>query len=229
MSRANFLPAVFVGLAIGAAACTLRAPAAPPDGGTAALRVSAQVSGTPIATLVVRVTAPDIPNALVFNLERVGDVAAGILRVPPGDGREFAAEAYDSRGDLTHEGSTIADVRLGVNPPLTLRLLARAGQVPVSVVVASHAVVVTPAVAEPALGETLTLSAQVVATDGTVLPGTVAWASTNPARAAVARNAAGQGVVTTLDTGAVQIVAAYEGAAGVSALTIVPGLTTLAR
>ena len=61
--------------------CLPRDPAGPEGRAVqASLLVRADLSGTPIATVVVEVTAPDIATPLVFNFPRIGDVAADASR-----------------------------------------------------------------------------------------------------------------------------------------------------
>jgi hypothetical protein len=89
-------------LAAAVAACSGDSTGSQP-GGEAQLQVSANVSATPISTLVVEVTAPDIANPLVFNLQVQNGTASGTLKMPPGDSRTITVKAYDSSGQVTHE------------------------------------------------------------------------------------------------------------------------------
>src|SRR5881296_2848755 len=72
--------------------------------------VTANVVGTPIATLVVTVTAADIATPLVFNLTVHDGTATGTIKLPPGAARLITVEAFDSNGDVTHEGHKTIDV-----------------------------------------------------------------------------------------------------------------------
>src|SRR6058998_4228572 len=56
-------------------------PSRPPE---MTLLVQADLSGTPVATVVVEVTAPDIPTPLVFNIPIVDRIASGTITVPAG-------------------------------------------------------------------------------------------------------------------------------------------------
>jgi hypothetical protein len=184
----------------------------------AALAITANVSGTTISTLVVRVSAADIGTPLVFNLAVSGGVASGIVEVPTGAARLFVAEALDASGQVTHDGSATVDVQRGVNPPLAITLRARTGEVPITVTVGELSVVVTPASAALEAGGQLQLIATITASDGRPIPGaTATWASSNPARGSVGPD----GVVTALAEGEVEIVASYRGVSGTS-LVIVP-------
>jgi alpha-tubulin suppressor-like RCC1 family protein len=188
-----------------------------PAGERVPLRVTANVSGTTIGTLVVTVSAADIPSPLVFNLQIAGGVAAGTLHVPPGTRRTFAAQAFDAAGEVTHEGSVVADVLRGPNPPRSITLLPVTGGVPVTVSFGSVSVVVTPAQVQLELGAQVQLTVSITDEHGAPVQGAAAvWASANPARAQV--DAAG--VVTALTPGEVQVMATYAGMGGSSMITV---------
>lgn len=189
----------------------------PDDGSTSAIRVTANTSGTPINTLVVQVTAADISSPLVFNLQSVNGVASGTIKVPPGTARTFTVRAYDSTGELTHEGSATIDVNAGNNnAPLSITLGPRSGHVAVTVTFGAASVIVSPASATMLDDSTLQLTAVVVNAQGDTIDATVEWATSNPARATVSAT----GLVTAVDTGTVQIHATYEGMGGFSSITI---------
>jgi hypothetical protein len=186
-------------------------------GETSAIRVTANTSGTPIATLVVRVTAADIATPLVFNLQSVDGVATGTIKVPPGTARTFTVQAFDSGGAVTHEGSATIDVSAGNgNAPLTITLGPRSGHVPVTVSFGAASVIVDPASATVLDDSTLQLTAYVLNAQGDTMDVEVEWATSNPARATVSST----GLVTAVDTGTVEIHATYEGFGGFSVLTI---------
>lgn len=107
-------------------------------GDEALLQVSANVASTPINTLVVEVTAPDIPNKLVFNLQVQNGTASGTIKMPSGTSRTIAVKAYDSSGQITHEGSVTLDVDQGQNPPVSIAMGPRSGHVPITVTVGDH-------------------------------------------------------------------------------------------
>src|SRR5437773_10857383 len=75
--------------------------------GEAKLVLFADVSGTSVATVVVDVTAPDIPTALVFNVPVVNGHAMDTILVPAGSNRTIAILAYDAGGVDTHSRSTV--------------------------------------------------------------------------------------------------------------------------
>ena len=62
----------------------------------------ADVSGTAVATVVVEVTAPDIPAPLVFNFIVTDGIASGTITIPAGTGRTITIRAFDAGGVETH-------------------------------------------------------------------------------------------------------------------------------
>jgi hypothetical protein len=126
-------------------------PTAPGGQELVPLRLTANVSGTTINILVVTVSAADMPVPLIFNLlvpmaagAGPTGIASGTLRVPPGTGRTFLVQAFDTNGDVTHEGSETVHVVRGPNPPLAITIYPRAGQVPIVVSLGSYGVLVAP-------------------------------------------------------------------------------------
>ncbi|HEU4830459.1 MAG TPA: MopE-related protein [Gemmatimonadales bacterium] len=211
------LPFLIAGsAALGACAAE---PVAP--GGTepeASIRLSANVTNTPIDLLVVTVTAADIAVPAVFNLPVVGGLASGTLRVPPGQARLFSVTAFDETGEVTHDGSATRDIQRGQNEPLTIPLTPRSGQVPVTLVFGDFSVEVQPAlhVMDLSVATTFQLGVNVMDTQGFPVSGDVTWATTNPALATVSST----GLVTGHLPGEVDIVASYNGIAGVSHFTL---------
>ena len=204
-------------------------PVGPGPGDTeASIRVFANVANTPIDILVVTVSAPDITIPPVFNLPVVEGVASGTVRVPPGLTRTFAVTAYDASGEITHDGSATRDVQRGQNPPLSIPLTPRSGQVPLTISFGDFSVVVAPASAEIDLADPMTAFTQLTVTvtnaQGDVIASPdVAWATTDPSRAQVNQ----LGLVTGLLAGEVDIVATYNGIAGISHITLIGALPTL--
>lgn len=186
------------------------------------LHISANVSGTPINTIAVSVTADDIHEPQIFNFT-IGDggIASGTLEVSPGHARTFTAQGFDVNGIVTHEGSAVMDVVKGTNPPLALTMRPKTGSIVVTVTVASVGLIVSPAVVNVVRGATAQLTAQVTdqAAGGTIVG--VVWASSNPAVATVSAG----GVVTALTTGTANIVANYAGIASTSTVTVIDGST----
>jgi len=64
--------------------------------GDATLIIRADVSATSVATVVVAVTAPDIPATLVFNIPVSNGVASGLITIPAGSNRAIALQAGQS-------------------------------------------------------------------------------------------------------------------------------------
>src|SRR6266550_2650198 len=191
-------------------------PAGPGAQTMAELRVSAMVAGTPINLLVVLVTASDIPTPLAFNLSVQNGVAQGTIRLPPGMRRMITVDAYDTDGDITAEGSKTIDVKPGQNPPVSIPLVSKAGQVTITVTIGPVSVVVQPTAPTVQVGATLPLAVTITAANGDVLAGPVDWATTNPAVATVDANGNVMGVMP----GTVDIVASFAGVAGVSHVTV---------
>lgn len=190
-----------------------------PGGDEARLRVTAFVVGTPVATLVLDVSATDIPQPLLFNLTASNGTASGTLRLPPGEARTIAVRAFDAAGEVTHEGTLVVDIKPGPNPPVTITLRPRAGQLPITVTFGELSVLVAPATLSIPAGRTAPLTATVIDVDGNALPAAVDWATSNPAFASV--NASG--TVTGILPGAVTIAATYEGVVGYAQVTIMEG------
>src|SRR5439155_1743859 len=143
MSRFGWTAACALAGVVLSSSCELR-PTGPSTQELAELRVSALVAGTPIDLLVVRVTALDIPTPLVFNLPVQNGVAQGTIRLPPGIKRTITVDAYDTDGDITAEGIKTIDVKPGQNPPVSIPLVSKAGQVTITVTIGPVSVVVQP-------------------------------------------------------------------------------------
>src|SRR5689334_578904 len=107
-------PAVSVGFLVALASCSGPGGVGPPPP-EATIGITADVSGTTVATIVVRVTASDIPTALVFNIPIVNGVATGTITVPAGSNRTITIRGFDAGGVETHEGSVTLSVQAGTN------------------------------------------------------------------------------------------------------------------
>jgi hypothetical protein len=185
------------------------------------LRVSANVAGTPVTVLTITVTADDIATPLVFNFHVANGMATGTVNVSPGPARTFTARAFESLGQITHEGSATVDVLRGPNPPLTIPMVPRSGQVPITVTVAEVSVVLEPASAWLMPGETLNPTALITDAGGQPIEGAEpTWATTNPAIAVVDET----GLVTAVAVGETQIVAVFAGVAGLMWVQVGDGL-----
>ncbi len=186
------------------------------EGDGTALSVTAVVVGTPIDVIVIDVTAPDLATPLVFNLTAVDGVAAGTIRVSPGSARTLRARGYDTAGEITHEGSVTVDVARGTNAAVSIPMVPRSGQLPVSVVIGPVSIVVQPLVMELVPGGTAQATAIIRAPSGELVTAAPEWASTDPSVAIVDAS----GLVTARRDGDAQIVATYGGTAGVASLHV---------
>jgi Big-like domain-containing protein len=182
----------------------------------ARLVLSAVVTGTPIAVVTAEVTAADIATPLLFNLSITNGVATGTLRLPPGAARTVTVRAFEESGSITHEGSVTVDIRAGQNPPVTITLRPRAGQLPITATLGEVSVVITPATLDLTVGTTAQLTATIVDANGDPVNGTVEWAVGNPAFASVSLS----GLVTGLVEGQTEISASFDGVAGGATVTV---------
>lgn len=116
----------------------------PRGGGEASLVVTANVSATSVALVVVEVTAPDIATPLIFNIPISGGVATGTITIPAGSDRTITIRAFDAGDVQTHNGSVTIDVPAGTNPTVSLVLTPLHGDVPIEATLGSFTVSVTP-------------------------------------------------------------------------------------
>jgi len=183
----------------------------------ASLQVYLSVASTGVTSVVVKVTAPDIPDTLAFNLNIESGTASGTISVPTGANRTFIVSAYDAGAIPTYRGQTIINVQPGTNPTVTIVLLPLTGNQPIVVVLGSIVVIISPPLDTLQAGDTVRLRATVMTGSGvTVVP--VQWATLNPGLATVDTG----GLVTASSAGSVQIVAAYGGVGGSAALQVIP-------
>jgi Bacterial Ig-like domain (group 2) len=187
-------------------------------GGAATLHIRADVSGTSVATVVVDVTAPDIPAALVFNIPIANGVAAGVITVPAGSRRTIAMRAFDAGHVETHSGSITLDIQPASNPTVSLVLQPLTGDVPINVTLGAIIITVTPSSVSLAAGDTMRLAAAIEDWNGNPMVGTVLWATHDPGIAGVD----GAGLVTALHAGATTISVTFQGAAGSAAVSVTP-------
>ena len=194
-----------------------------PGGGEASLILRADVAGTPVAMVVVEVSAPDIAPPLVFNITITGGVATGMITIPAGSNRAIAMRAYDAGGVLTHQGSTTVNVQAGTNPWISITLTPLSGGVEINATLGSFAVTVTPTATTLSLSglTTVGLSAIIVDEKGHVVADTLSWATQNPGVASVAGNStATPGLVTAVGLGETHVLATYNGAVGSATITV---------
>jgi len=155
-------------------------------GREAHLVLTADVSGTRIAQVVVEVSAPDIARPLVFNVAVQNGTASALLTLSAGSDRTITMRAYDSAGVEIHRGAATLAVREGTNPPLSLTLLPLRGDVPITVTIAGVAVTVSPARDTIVIGgRPLRLAAAVTTSAGQPVNVQVQWASLDPSCAIV--------------------------------------------
>jgi len=219
------LTAVFlvaIGFAIGCRDGGLTGPDGIPDG-NGRLSVVATFALNTATNLVIEVSAPDIPEALVFNLPIVNGTATGSVTIPAGGNRLIVVRAFDGRTE-THRGSQNVTIVEGVNAALSITLLPLAGTVPVTVSFGVAVVSVTPLVWANEVDDTVRFAATVM--DGTgamVVNPIIRWASTDTRRLTIDS----LGLATSRDTGEVMVVAVAGGAAGRATITVAPGDTLI--
>jgi cysteine-rich repeat protein len=204
------------------AGCSARSPGATTSqgGNLATVVVSAAVVGTPIATMLITVSAADIPVPLAFNLQIQEGYATGTLRIPPGTLRTFTATAFDSVGNVTHEGVITVDVQPGQNPPLVIVMTPRAGQVPITIFLGQVSIQISPPQIALAIGDRTTFAATVWNTQGEVLGAAVQWASYNPGIAPIDPST---GDLVCNAPGSTRVAAVVSGVAGEAMVTCLGG------
>jgi uncharacterized protein YjdB len=202
------------------AACSTGDVTRPPSG-QASLIVHVNVAGTAVATVVVDVSAPDIPTPLVFNITVTGGVANGTITIPAGSNRAIAIRAFDGTGVQTHSGSTTITVQAGINPGISITLNPLAGDVPIEATLGSFSVTVTPTPNTLSLAGAQTVQLTAVVLDAlghTVGVPTVNWATHDPGIASVSAT----GSVSAVSVGQTDIFATFHGAVGSAAITVTP-------
>jgi hypothetical protein len=216
--------------ALSSAVCTIvlivalascgQGPTGPGPGTQATLVISANLAGTAAATVVVDVTAPDIPTMLVFNIPVVNSVATGTITVPAGSNRTLTLRVFDAGGTETHSGSTTVNIAPGTNATMAITLTPLTGNLPINATLGSYVVTVTPNSANLSLSgsSTAQLSATIMDTQGHPTSGVVTWATNDPGVATVSA----AGLVTATGTGTTSISAVFQGVTGTSAITVAP-------
>lgn len=192
-----------------------------PDGippGSGRLSVVAVFELNTATSLVIEVTAPDIPQALVFNLDIVNGTATGSVTIPAGANRTITVRAFDGRTE-THRGSRTVTIVEGTNPALSMQLLPLAGTVPVTVSFGVAVVSVTPLVWSLPVDSVVVFSATVMDATGAMQTNPIVrWASTDTRKLTIDST----GRATARDTGSVTVVAVSGGAAGRGTVTVTP-------
>jgi hypothetical protein len=209
----RLLAAVFVvtALSIGCRDGGITGPDRIPAG-SGRLSVVATFELNTATNLVIEVTAPDIPQALVFNLDIVNGTASGSVTIPAGANRLITVRAFDGR--------TVTIVE-GVNPPLSLSLLPLAGTVPVTVSFGVAVVNVTPMLWTLPVDSMVVFAATVMDATGAMQTNPIVrWASTDTRKLTIDS----LGRATARDTGSVMVVAVSGGAAGRATVTVTPAV-----
>lgn len=188
-------------------------------GTMATIPVRAAVQSPAVSTLAVTVTAPDITDPLVFDLELQDGLAEGTLRVPAGSDRTFTVRAFDADGTETHEGSATTDVKPGQNPPLVVTLAPLAGGQPIQVILGELTLDVAPQTASVGSGDTARLVATVTGASGDTVDVAVVWATDAPAVATVDSS----GLVTGVMPGQARIQASAAGVTAGADVTVTEG------
>ena len=208
---------LWVALACFAASTSCTPSVVGPPSGEATLHLTADLSTTAVATLVVEVSAADIPTVLVFNVPITSGVASGTFTVPAGSDRTFTLRAFDAQGVETQIGSVRVNIQAGTNPSISIVLTPLTGDVPINATLGSLHVTVTGVLTlQP--GDTASLFASIKDQDGNPVSGTVAWATRDPGVASVSAN----GLVTAIAAGNARISATFHGVTGVAAVTVLP-------
>jgi uncharacterized protein YjdB len=171
-----------------------------------------------VATIVVQVTATDIPTALVFNIPIINGVASGTVTVPAGSNRTIMIRGFDAGGVVTHSGSVTLNVQAGTNPAVSIVLTPLTGDVPITATLGQFVVTVSPPSANLSIAGTTQLSATIKDTQGNTVNGVVSWATLNPGVATVDAS----GLVTGTGAGSTTISAVFHGVTGVATVTVGP-------
>jgi Bacterial Ig-like domain (group 2) len=190
----------------------------PPTGSTATLSVTADLSGTAVATVVVDVSASDISTMLVFNIPIVNGIASGTVTIPAGSNRTIVLRGYDAGGVETHTGTVTTTVQPGSNATLSLVLTPLTGDVPINATLGYYIVTVTPPSPSLSVNGTAQLTATIKDSDGNPIAGVVSWATHDPGVAIVDAT----GLVTATGAGTTTISAVFQGIAGNTSVTVTP-------
>jgi hypothetical protein len=191
-----------------------------PDGRTVSLLVRADLSATATASVVVVVTATDIPTPLVFNLAVSNGTASGTVTLPVGSARTITMHAYDAGGVETHRGAVTVNIQAGINPTIVLVLTPLAGDVGINVTLGSLVITITPGADTLAVAGTAVFSAAIVDGTGAPILQPVTWGSMHPGIATVASTGDRTAQVTAVAPGVTTVVASFGGAAGSATIVV---------
>lgn len=229
---------LFLGVLLIAGACG-DSPAGldDPTIGEGSVEIQASLRSPTVSTLVTEVTASDLSDRLLFNLELTGTdtdgdgvddafSASDVLTVPAGGERRFEVRAFDGSGIRTHEGSSVMDVHPGPNASaVVVTLNPLTGERPIQIVLGSFDVTVIPESATIDAGATQQFTAEVTDENGPVDGADPRWATSNPGVAAVD----GTGLATGNAEGTARIAATWMGVGGEAALTVSGGTGSPSR
>jgi hypothetical protein len=215
---------------LGSIGCGTVTDIPPVNGESARLAVSANVSSTTIATMVVTVTGPGITPPLVFNLTISGGTATGSITLPAGSNRKLELDAFDDKGIKTHHGeTTIAEVKAGANPGITIVLLPLTGQQTVTASLGSVTISITPNPGNVTVGGQTTFTVTLTdSNNNPIVPSAseLSCATSKPALFSVGATNVVGGVVTCVASGILvgsgEIVATYNGFAGIATVNVTP-------
>ena len=193
------------------------------EGTSAPITVAATLTAAQQATIAgmsVEVTGPGIATPIIATLTVNGATVNGTVQVPVGSSRTFTVRAYDAQGVEAYNGSATATVVAGTTPPLTVRMSAIEGSVPIDVTVGTYGVTLTPPAPSVAVNGEVTLTANVTA-NGQNVAGALTWGVVNPALVMLTVAPDGRSaVVRGRIVGTTRVVASYEGTAAASTVTI---------
>lgn len=182
----------------------------------AKLVLFANLAGTSVTTVVVNVTASDIPSPLVFNIAVNNGIASDTIGIPAGSHRTIDMRAYNASGVETHSGSTVVDIQPGTNPTITVVMQPLTGDLPITVSLGSQTVTVSPSALQLPAADTARLAASITDWNGHPVSGSVRWATSDPSVATVDAT----GLVTAVRSGSTTIVATFQGAGGHATITV---------
>jgi len=205
---------------LGVGSCLAREPTGSPQFVETTMLLRANLSGSGVASIVVKVTAPDFPETLTFNIPIVNTVASGTITLRAGSDRTITMRAFDAGGVATHTGSVTIDVHPGANAAVSMVLMPLTGDGSIEVTLGSFTVTVTPAASAVTVGDTITLTASILDANGTAVSGQVTWATLAPAIASVVTTGQQTGRVTAVGPGATGVVATYGGVAGQTTMVV---------
>lgn len=184
----------------------------PIAGGDARLQLQASVAGTSARTLLVSVTARDLPAAIMFQIDAVDGVVTSPLTIPSGPARTISIRALNPEGLVTHSGSLTVDLVEGANVTSTVILSPEGGGPTIHATLGVYVVTVNPEVSELRVGDTVRLAATVTDIDGNPKRGEVDWLASR--RDIVSVDS--RGLVTALAPGVATIAAEFRETVGLA-------------